>query len=184
MTLATKDVTTGEGEDAVTTTKTLGAWFAEDQDNAALEAFMRGRTHQVAGTEGTFDINLFREATAMRWTYFDVPATADGVAPFTLDDVVLEGVGRFNDTRSLLTSFKDIANWYEGKVTVDVAYNHFHNENTTLDFTGNTTAVEHGLWRTKQNEWNTTDTIRVYRRSPNAQFQNQVFQTHDQAMAT
>ena len=121
-----------------------------------------GQTHYVDGTvnrfsgltdttgatydrRGVYNINLFREAQAMRWTYFDVPATAsvknaggtftaDGLAPFALNDVELEGVARFNDTRSPLNPWTDIANYYEGTVAVDVAYSHLHNETTTLDF--------------------------------------------------
>ena len=187
-----------------------------------------GQTHYVDGTvnrfsgltdttgttydrRGVYNINLFREAQAMRWTYFDVPATAsvknadgtftaDGLAPFALNDVELEGVARFNDTRSPLNLWTDIANYYEGTVAVDVAYSHLHNETTTLDFQNPlytddviqgatfgdaaSTNVEHGEWRTHQNQWDAIDEpIRVYRKSPNVQFQNQVFQTQEEATA-
>ncbi|MEE0707074.1 MAG: hypothetical protein UCH28_11930, partial [Adlercreutzia sp.] len=225
----------------------VGAWFEEDQDKNELTQYMEGRSHKVAGTESVYDINLYREAQAMRWTYYDVPATADGVNPFKLDNVVLDGVGRFVDTRGITGRWQDIANAYTQKVRMDVAYSHFHNEATTLDFRGaatravtdaakrgdyattadviramveahlegmeistdvtavagvpgqlalaalalaaagedpdnNAGAVHHGEWRVKQNAYAETNDITVYRRSPNAQFQNQVFQTREQAL--
>ena len=137
----------------------------------------------------------------MRWTYYDIPATADGLNPFKLNNVVLDGVARFNDTRDLVsTAHSDINNFYTGNVAVDVAYTHHHNETTTLDFNGPlydaadtvngteagkaaSTNVQHLGWKTKQNQWQTSADFRVYRRAPNAQFQNQVFQTREEATA-
>ncbi len=167
----------------------LGAWFQEDQDVQALTTFMEGRSHRVEGTESVFNINLFREVHAMRWTYFDVPATQDGLMPFELDDVTLDGVGRFNDTRGI-ASTNDIADSWTGSVSMDVAYTHYHNEKTALDFQGkqpeDRAEVNHGSWLTKQDSGysvlaNTSNSLTVYRRSPNTQFQTQVFQTRDQA---
>ncbi len=172
----------------------VGAWLSEDQDRDALTRFMAGRAHTVEGTandytdgsRGVYNINLYREAQAMRWTYFDIPATSDGYAAFTLPNVTLNGVGRFTDTRNLLSNWSDIANSVTGNLAVDVAYTHHHNEATKLDFNGTlysepADAIEHGEWRTKQNQWKTSNNMTVYRRSPNVQFQSQVFQTHEEA---
>ena len=181
----------------------VGAWIREDQDVNALTQYMAGREHTVAGTanvftgnsvlgtdtRGVYDINLYRETQAMRWTYFDIPSSINGYTPFALPNVTLNGVGRYTDERLGNALFTEAANSVNGNFAVDVAYTHHHNESTLVDFRGPLyqapdAAVEHGEWRTKQNEWKTSNTLSVYRRSPNIQFQSQVFQTHEEAVAT
>ena len=226
---------TVDGQDTYTYTDAAGVDHTVDSApaNHELSDYMATRPNAVEGTQHVVNINLFREATAMRWTYFDVPATSDGIHPFELGVVRIDGVGRYTDLRALDEAnagdaYKDPANWIERHLTMDVAYNHYHNEANSIDFKGNpgtvtagaalgdeaagdnnastivlpgkddmaalahafdqettnTVATVHGQWQTKQDAADTTDApLRVYRRVPNAQYQTQVFQTRDQAMA-
>ena len=162
----------------------VGAWVSY----ADLEAIYGSADPDKTPEGHTANGSVFREVTGVRWTYYDVPATSDGKTAFAFDDVALIGVGRYQDVRDPDAALSAQPVYWTGKVQVDIAYTHRHNEATKLDFTeagaGPVTAspVVHGTWLTKQDEGRST-TKTVYRRSPVMQFQNQVFQTEDIASA-
>ena len=136
--------------------------------------------------------NLYRDVYAVRGVYFDVPATLDGAMPYPLDDVVFSGVARYADTRTPTASLQEQLNSWVGNILVSTGYTHRHNETTTTDLatideTGTlvptkTQAIEHGTLLTKQDEYDATQ-MTVYRETPVLRFQNQVFQTQEQASA-
>ena len=123
----------------------------------------------------------FHFVTAVRWTYFDVPATEDGTTSFKLDDVTLKGVGRYADVRPD-TSSDEMADSFTGQLRVDLGLTHTHDENTAIDFAKPSAAQDHQAFIVKHDEGSDT-TLTVYRSAPTFTFQTQTFQTAEQAAA-
>ena len=161
-----------------------GAWLEYD----ALETLMKQQG--PAETDHVVNDSVFRTATGVRWTYYDVPARAEGDAgEFLLDDVALIGVGRYHDVRldeGTVASKEQATSWNFDQY-LDVSFTHRHNESEPL-FSKGSVEVEaapalHGTWLTKQDDYNDYVRVTVSRRTPVMQFHNQVFQTQEQAAA-
>ncbi|MDO5042321.1 MAG: hypothetical protein Q4D92_02285, partial [Slackia sp.] len=88
----------------------------------------------VSGIEPAADeqINIFKNVTQVRWTYFDVPATSDGVKPYAFENVALIGVGRFSDVRPSTGEVEQDDCF--GGVKVDWGFIHYHHEKNIIDF--------------------------------------------------
>ena len=187
--------------------KLAGRWITIEELDALVkvaESDENDPRHVTISEEGYFaNSNKFRFVTAVRWTYYDVPATRDNAAangygasnPYTLDDVALVGVARYQQTRDNAGELSEY--WTATGHTVDVGYTHRHTELTQLDFTREgaagdasvalTDARRHfsdngaSTLKTKADS-STSAAFNVYRRTPVVRFQNQVFQTESQAM--
>ncbi len=180
------------GTDLARAASAPGKWVSYAELVARYGATTPDATDEGHSANG----NLFRKVTGVRWTYYDVPATKDGAAPYELEDVALVGVGRYADLRALSAQLpsSEQANSWTPTDAADLALTHYHNESTVLDFYDDPVvgaapapatpgaAVEHGQWLTKQDE-GATRTLKVYRRTPVMQFQGQVFQTEAMAEA-
>ncbi|MEE0706949.1 MAG: hypothetical protein UCH28_11300, partial [Adlercreutzia sp.] len=119
----------------------LGAWVTYDELVQKYPEDTDAVTGGTVTTEGhTANGNVFRDVTGVRWTYYDLPATANGTTAFPLDDVSLLGVARYQDTRtntaglSAAGSGIEQANNWSPVSQVDVAFTHTDNETTVLDF--------------------------------------------------
>ena len=79
-----------------------GAWVSYEDLEAryAVSDPAAGNSGAALTPEGhTANGNVFRDVTGVRWTYYDIPAVAQGDVAFPLDDVALLGVARYEDTR-------------------------------------------------------------------------------------
>ena len=125
----------------------------------------------------------FHSVQAVRWTYFDIPATAeDGLTSYSLPNVELIGVGRFADTRPATGEIE--LNDSFGAEHVDLGVTHRHNELGSV-FDANPDAADgivHDERIVKYDEQARCD-FKVWRRTPILTFQSQVFQDDAQAAA-
>lgn len=123
-----------------------GNWYSEEELAKIFNA-----SSQEATDEGhTANSNKFRDVTAVRWTYYDVPgySTYNGsgigtAVGYALPNVVLDGVARYQDIRldntgAAISTGTEQANKWTGTMKTDLAFTHFHNENTVLSFIGST----------------------------------------------
>lgn len=130
--------------------------------------------------------SAFHNVTAVRWTYFDVPATVEpttgkDIAAYQLDDVTLVGVGRFADTREA-TGDTELNDFFGGE-SVDLGVVHNHTDRTVVDgyqFAVDTNADDAAVVITKNDEESSCE-LPVWRRVPTLTFQTQTFQTEGQA---
>ncbi len=131
-----------------------GAWVSYEE--LAARYTVGDVTEEGAQTpEGhTANGNVFRDVTGVRMTYFDLPATADGVTAFPLDDVSLLGVSRYQDTRLDNTAVGHTGgeqqNLWQPFSQADVSFTHTDKQETVIDFvdtaksTGPTPVMEIG----------------------------------------
>ena len=159
--------------------ETAGSWMQYSD-------LVNYQNHYVQ-TSHLVNINPFRSVTQVRWTYYDVPATAADGTSFKLEDVALTGVCRYQDIRQNHNAWTYLADSWTASNSLDVGYTHYHQESTSLDFFDEAgrfqmmPGVTHGVWRIKADS-NGDCQYEVWRRVPVLRFQTQAFQSEALAM--
>ena len=128
---------------------------------------------------------LLKDAVAIRWTYYDIPALGNDTKEVLFASVqnpfVLKGEGRYRDIRTnAQQSSQQYADRYKMELDADVSMVHKHQEtltNTAADGTEQDMRYEQsvelgGVGETEKN---------IARERPVAALQTQIFETEEQA---